>query len=392
MKVYTELLAKLPERTRNYIFRGQERAEWPIESGAVTRIRTQTGIQPTDRNKFDTTLKRYLQEIIFEDARKRGIDLEEGRKLTQLEILAKLQHFGAATPLLDFTHDATIALWMACEDKTSDGAVFFIDMDTVGERMKRIQGNGTGEDVVGMATSDDQGMLYCWEPVAKGDSAGRMLGQKSVFVLGSPKVLSEFSTKIIVNKKVKDHIRDELASFFGIESSSLFPDLPGYAARNGRKMPIQGFEQPAQHWHWGNRLLSENRPDEASGRYKEYLLRYPRDGAVWYAMGNALTTSNRNSEAIEAYTKAIELEGRTEAWGPSLPLADLSHVYFNRANVKAAVGDFIEAIDDYKLSVELGDADVIRFNWGNALVRFGMWRQAIEQYDRAINMGNTDAK
>ena len=391
MKVYTEFLAKLPHRTRHYVFRGQERDEWPIESGAVTRIRTQTGIEPTDRTKFDTTLKRYIQDIIFADARQRGIDLEEGRRLTHLEVLAKLQHFGAATILLDFTHDATIALWMACEDKTSDGAVFFIDMDTIGERLKRIQGNETEEDVIAMASSDNEKMIYCWEPVTKGDSSGRMIGQKSVFVVASPEALSDISTKIIINRNAKVQIRDELSSFFGIDSSSLFPDLPGYAARNGRKMPIPGFEQPAQHWHWGNRLLSENRPGEATGRYKEYLERYPLDGAVWYAMGNALTLSNQYYEAIEAYTKAVDLEGRTEAWGPSLPLADMSHVYFNRANVKAAIGDFIGAIDDYKLSAEVTDADAIRYNWGNALARLGKWRQAIEQYNTAINMGNIDA-
>ena len=391
MKVHTELLAKLPERTRNYIFRGQEHAEWEIESGAVTRIKIQTGIQPAQQDRFNIMLKRYLEEILFEDTRKRGIDLEEGRRLTQLEILAKLQHFGAATPLLDFTHDAMIALWMACEDKTTDGAVFFIDLDTVGDRLKRIQSNGEDEDIVEMATGENAGMLYCWEPVAKGDPAGRMIGQKSIFIIGPPAVLSELSTKIIVDKNAKGQIRDELASFFGIDSTSLFPDLPGYANRNGRKMPIPGFEQPAQHWHWGNRLLSENRPDEATGRYSEYLDRYPQDGAVWFAMGNALSASNQHSKAIDAYTKAIELEGRTEAWGPSLPLADLSNVYFNRANVKAAEEDFDGAIQDYELSVEVGDSGVTRFNWGNALGRLGRWREAAEQYDRAIEMGNTDA-
>ena len=40
---------------------------------------------------------------------------EMGRQLSDLEILAELQHFGAATCLIDFSRSALVALWFACQ-------------------------------------------------------------------------------------------------------------------------------------------------------------------------------------------------------------------------------------------------------------------------------------
>ena len=40
----------------------------------------------------------------------------------------KLQHFGAATGLLDFTRDPLVALWLACGRNNCDGRVFILDL------------------------------------------------------------------------------------------------------------------------------------------------------------------------------------------------------------------------------------------------------------------------
>ena len=45
----------------------------------------------------------------------RGYDEKNGRKLSHLEMLAELQHYGAATCLMDFSYSAQIALWFACQ-------------------------------------------------------------------------------------------------------------------------------------------------------------------------------------------------------------------------------------------------------------------------------------
>ena len=38
-----------------------------------------------------------------------------------LQLLARLQHFGAATGLLDFSYSPLVALWFACEDPSPRG-------------------------------------------------------------------------------------------------------------------------------------------------------------------------------------------------------------------------------------------------------------------------------
>ena len=43
------------------------------------------------------------------------------RQLSDLELLAELQHFGAATCLIDFSRSALVALWFACQTRISGG-------------------------------------------------------------------------------------------------------------------------------------------------------------------------------------------------------------------------------------------------------------------------------
>ena len=54
----------------------------------------------------------YERELLNE-ARLGGHDNHGSGRLTDLELLAALQHFGAATRLLDFTLDALLATWFA---------------------------------------------------------------------------------------------------------------------------------------------------------------------------------------------------------------------------------------------------------------------------------------
>ena len=49
-----------------------------------------------------------------------GFDKKDERKLCDLEILAELQHFRAATFLIDFTYSAQVALWFACQGSFKD--------------------------------------------------------------------------------------------------------------------------------------------------------------------------------------------------------------------------------------------------------------------------------
>ncbi|VVM26322.1 hypothetical protein BSPWISOXPB_3766 [uncultured Gammaproteobacteria bacterium] len=50
-------------------------------------------------------------------------------KLSDLELLLELQHYGAATGLVDFSRDFLIALWFAAHDnKGKNGKVFVLNI------------------------------------------------------------------------------------------------------------------------------------------------------------------------------------------------------------------------------------------------------------------------
>ena len=71
-----------------------------------------------DSNNIDKLLE--INSGLIKDARLRGYDEKEERKLSDLEILAELQHFRAATFLIDFTYSPQVALWFACGQSFKD--------------------------------------------------------------------------------------------------------------------------------------------------------------------------------------------------------------------------------------------------------------------------------
>ena len=99
----------------SYLFRGVPNAAYRIEASAFRRPKE------TDRD-FEKFLQ--INRVLISDARLQGYDEKDGRKLKDLEILAEFQHFGAATCLMDFTYNALVALWFACQPDSKNSAKF----------------------------------------------------------------------------------------------------------------------------------------------------------------------------------------------------------------------------------------------------------------------------
>ena len=70
-----------------------------------------------NRSSLDEFLD--INRVLITRIRLLGHDHKDGRELKDLEILAELQHLGAATCLIDFTYNAQIALWFACQPSSS---------------------------------------------------------------------------------------------------------------------------------------------------------------------------------------------------------------------------------------------------------------------------------
>ena len=81
-----------------YLFRGVTNETYEIEASACRRL-------PKKERKNPSRLLKLTKDLI-EEAQNLGHDQKNGQPLFDLELLAELQHFGAATCLIDFSRSA----------------------------------------------------------------------------------------------------------------------------------------------------------------------------------------------------------------------------------------------------------------------------------------------
>lgn len=112
------------------IWRGQADHRWRVDSGAVRRVLSQTDSSRSESKTVEEVVRTYEVRLINE-ARCRGASWIPAPNASDLEVLASLQHYGAATRLLDFSENAFVALWFACSDLQEEtGLLIGIDRDT----------------------------------------------------------------------------------------------------------------------------------------------------------------------------------------------------------------------------------------------------------------------
>ena len=97
-----------------YLFRGVSKDSYKIEASAYRRL------PEAQRNNPDRLLR--INQDLIEKARLLGHDQKDVQRLSDLELLAELQHFGAATCLIDFSRSSQVALWFACQQSTTGAA------------------------------------------------------------------------------------------------------------------------------------------------------------------------------------------------------------------------------------------------------------------------------
>ena len=129
----------------------------------------------------------------------------------------------------------------------------------------------------------------------------------------------------------------------------------------------------------GTSLASQHRK---AGRYEEAIEEYskaieldPNDAIHFRSRGNSKYFLSRYEEAIEDYNRAIELD-------PNDAIQ-----FRSRGLSKHNLGRYEEAIEDYNKAIELKPNDAIAFNnRGNSKHSLGRYEEAIENYNRAIEL------
>lgn len=145
-----------------YLFRGVTKETYRIEASACRRLPV------ADQNNSSKLLK--INQELIDKARGLGHDQRDGRQLTDLELLAELQHFGAATCLIDFSRNALVALWFACQissdrkaSEKANGKVFAINCDDT-VRLKTVNPELMKKDIDYFLQPDENGryLQYQW--------------------------------------------------------------------------------------------------------------------------------------------------------------------------------------------------------------------------------------
>jgi hypothetical protein len=90
-----------------WLWRGQADRSFSLTPGMHGRVMNVKKLKNPDQ------IVNLATNHILSIARESNLDLQGGTRLPDLALLAHLQHYGAATPLLDVSTDPLIALWMA---------------------------------------------------------------------------------------------------------------------------------------------------------------------------------------------------------------------------------------------------------------------------------------
>jgi len=312
------------------LFRGQSNSEWPLTSTAYRRLLINRNTKSIDQNIFIE----YNKDLL-ERAKLNGYGKRESRQLTDLELLAEIQHYEGATCLVDFSRSFLIAMWFASAvpvvngvEKHVDGVIYIIHSKKNKEKYLKISSNEIDKDIdtiLKFETRIDDSNLktnlpglkptnykyWIWEPEGLNN---RILQQDSSFVFGKPLIDKEDYSKILINKDDKKSIQYELTTFFNICSDTLFKDLPGFASK------VQSVNNG---WFSNDpndtRLIAKNifRRGESFYEHKEYgkaleeiseaIKLYSEDYECYVMRGRVLDQFERFQESIEDYLKAVKL-------------------------------------------------------------------------------------
>ncbi|MDR7017821.1 FRG domain-containing protein [Acinetobacter sp. 3657] len=222
-----DLVSRHANTRRNvYLWRGQGDIEWPIHSSAYRRLLL-------DSKKVEEKDILYYEKYLLENATHQGYRFESGQELSDLELLAKLQHHGAATRLIDCSRNMLVALWFCCfSEPQKTGLLFGIHSDHLGGSENR--GDKRKYDDI-FKNLKQHNHPQTWHPPAV---SKRIVAQGAQFLYsfttqsfaGSLALEQdkEIYIAISIQPQVKERFLKELSNIFDIRYFTLFPDIDGF--------------------------------------------------------------------------------------------------------------------------------------------------------------------
>ena len=300
---------------------------------------------------------------------------------------------------MDFTWNPLIALWFACREgdkDDEDGKVFVVNLnDPVSWR--RIASDQETQSIEKLFQEHDNDVPLYWEPTARSEASARILGQRSVFVIGRPLIPESAVVKEIrIHASDKEDIRKELHDIFDVSERSLFGDVHGFSIVNRAGSPLRATLDPVYFLMQGNGFYQQGDYSAAIESYDRCIELVPDAREPYLLRGNARSEIQDYEGALEDYDSAQNSKRRDLGWAPvSVEVHDpeMPTILFNRGNVKAALRDHQGAIADYDRALELDRnellAESIFYNRANAKAVLHRFEEAIDDYDAAIRIADS---
>ena len=330
----------------------------------------------------------YLTRGLIVPARSEGYAHQHNRELNDLELLAKLQHNGAATCLIDFTANFHIALWFACADDKTDGKVFVVNRGTT-QNFKEVTPERAKKNIAELlqpqpttqqyTASQSEPEIYYWKPPA---NENRIVIQHSCFIFSAKPMKPGIYKEISISKEHKQEIRMLLQNYYGIDHQSIFRDFTGFATSQGQEEPITPIAPTSeeQSLRSGNRHFQQGNYEEAIGDFDQAIRLNPQHVAAYDNRGAAKGELGRHQEAIADFDQAIRLNPQHAA------------AYYNRGTAKGVLRRYRESVDDFNQAIRLSPQHAAAYtNRGNAKGALGRNDEAIADYDQAIHLNPQDA-
>ena len=351
---------------RFVLYRGLADAAWEVKSSAYRRIEDSEGEAPA------RVFQNYIQQLL-NSASLQGFREREGVKRSDLELLAELQHNGAATCLIDFTSNALVALWIACREKP-EKAGKVVAMATEETEDFYIVTYENLQDPINKFLN--QGKLWKWTP---SNLSNRIVAQNSVFVFGEGKIEERRYEEIRINRNSKQKIREELKEKFGISEESLFSDFTGFALSNAHDRPYSDYTAE-DYLSLGLAFRQRGNFKMAKDAFDQAIKRNPQLSEAYAGRGLAKNDLGDHVDAITDYDKAIQLKPQEAV------------MYSGRGAAKYASKDFSGAIADFDQAIELNPQFAAVFGLRGITKHYlGDFSGAIADYDKVIDLDPQDA-
>ncbi len=346
-----------------YLFRGVSSKGYEIEASTYRRL--------PKKNQNPSKLLDINKELL-EKARMLGHNQGNEGPLSDLELLAKLQHYGAATCLIDFSRNTLIALWFACQkndgNKQADGKVSAIRYDDI-LVFKTVDTKKAAEDIDSFFKQKKVGgyPLYLWEPKNQNN---RVIAQHSVFILGGAKI--PIDEECIIQASNKREILNALKKLFNISEETMFPDFDGFVRLNAHDKPWTELDTE-DHKKMAFELYQEGDYDGAIAAYTKVIEHEPDDAEAYYNRGFSYAEKDEYDRAIADYDKAIARSPKN------------ANAYYNRGSIYAEKGEYDRAIADYNKAIALNPKNAnVYSNRGNTYAKKDEYDRAIADQNKAI--------